>query len=73
MISLDPYFDVLGGDGWDDPADEKLLPTARAEFFGNVVTPAVRAWREREARLLQDLPWTTRLWQWLRRQGAERD
>ena len=72
MISLDPYFAVLqGGDGWDDPAER--LPDGRAENFCRFVSPATRAWRTRERRLLEGLPWTTRLWQWLRRQGAERD
>ena len=73
MISMDPYFAVLqgGSDGRDDPGVE--LPDGRAEEFRQLVTPAVRAWRERERRLLTGLPWATRLWQWLRRQGAERD
>lgn len=72
MISMDPYFDALqGADGQDDP--DAALPHGRADRFTRTVTPATRAWREREGRLLADLPWTTRFWQWLRRQGAERD
>ena len=72
MISMDPYFAVLqGADGWDDPTG--WLPDGRAENFRRLVTPATQAWRTRERRLLAGLPWITRFWQWLRRQGAERD
>lgn len=72
MIGLDEYFTALQGGERDDPP---APPTSgeRAENFQRVVTPATRAWRERERRLLEGLPWTTRLWQWLRRQAAERD
>ena len=72
MISMDGYFEVLRGDvGDDDPAGTS--PGKRARRFCRDVTPATRAWRERERRLLVGLPWSTRFWQWLRRHGAERD